>query len=308
MHIALIGLGLQGRKRLALLVPDVVATVDPVAEDATHLGIENVPIDSYDCGIVCTPDHTKVEIIEYLIENNKHVLVEKPLICSDPTRLRNIDRSASEKNLTIYTAYNHRFEPNLLRLKQVLDKGDLGSVYTARIFYGNGTAADVRESLWRDTGVGVLSDLGSHLLDLVRYLFGDLPRQYKTLNLENYENRSPDHVITISPGTPLIELEATLLSWRNTFLVDIICEFGSVHMEGLSKWGPSTLKIRRRVYPSGIPEEIIETANGPDMTFDKDYRYFLDLIGSGFTSIESDISIMSDLNQMVLSHELGENP
>tara|TARA_B100000749_G_scaffold221993_1_gene177117 strand:- start:19 stop:573 length:555 start_codon:yes stop_codon:yes gene_type:complete len=183
----------------------------------------------------------------------------------------------------------------------------LGSVYTARIFYGNGTAADVRKSPWRDTGMGVLSDLGSHLLDLIRYLFGDTARQYKTLNLENYENRSPDHITAISPGMPLIELEATLLSWRNTFSIDIICEFGSVHVDGLSKWGPSTLKIRRRVYPSGIPEEIVETANGPDMTFDEDYRHFLDLIGSGFTSIESDISIMSDLNQMVLSHELGEN-
>ena len=39
-------------------------------------------------------------------------------------------------------------------------------------FYGNGTAINVKNSTWRDVGQGVISDLGSHLIDLSDFLFG----------------------------------------------------------------------------------------------------------------------------------------
>ena len=41
--------------------------------------IEDVPLSSYDAVLACIPDEPKIEMLEYLLGNGKHVLVEKPL-------------------------------------------------------------------------------------------------------------------------------------------------------------------------------------------------------------------------------------
>ena len=53
------------------------------------------------------------------------------------------------------------------------------------------------------------------------------------------------------------ELEVSLLSWRNNFVCDIIGDKGSVHINSLCKWGPSKFIKRKRVFPSGKPDEKI---------------------------------------------------
>ena len=171
MKVVIVGLGVQGRKRLAVAGPDVVATVDPVVPTARFKSIRDVPLDAYDAALVCTPDRTKIEALKYLLGNGKHVLVEKPLLTDDESCLVDLRTLAGQKRATCYTAYNHRFEPHLVRVKHALDNGTLGKVYLCRMFYGNGTAMDVKRSPWRDRGLGALTDLGSHMLDLTLFFF-----------------------------------------------------------------------------------------------------------------------------------------
>src|SRR5438874_1730534 len=139
-----VGLGLQGRKRLAVAGSEAVATVDPVAPGADHKAIEDVPLEAYDAALVCTPDEPKERLLAYLLEHGKHVLVEKPLLARSSETLRHLALIAERTGTVCYTAYNHRFEPHLASVKQLLDDGAIGTVYQARFFYGNGTARDVR--------------------------------------------------------------------------------------------------------------------------------------------------------------------
>ena len=78
MGVVIVGLGNQGRKRQRIAGNDVTATVDPVNEDAQYRRVEDVPLESYDRALVCTPDSDKIGILRYLLTNGKHVLVEKP--------------------------------------------------------------------------------------------------------------------------------------------------------------------------------------------------------------------------------------
>src|SRR5206468_957881 len=103
-------------------------------------------------------------------------------------------------------------------------EGTLGRVYFAKFFYGNGTAADVRASDWRDRGLGVLPDLGSHLLDMALFLFGRPDAGFSVRSFDRFENRACDHVVIGSRGRVVLEMEATLLSWRNTFRLDVFGE------------------------------------------------------------------------------------
>ena len=298
MKCTVIGLGTQGRKRIAVAGGDVVATVDPVQPDAQYSAIEQVPLDIYDSGLVCTPDQSKFGILSYLLSHGKHVLVEKPLLDLGDEQLAGLADSARCNGAVCYTAYNHRFEPHIMRLKELLDSGELGQIYTARLFYGNGTSQDVRSSPWRDQGTGVLADLGSHLLDTVLFLFGEEQREFSLWSASRYETRSFDHVIFGAKGTPGIELEATLLSWRNTFKADIIGENGSAHIDCLCKWGPSTFTLRTRILPSGIPSEETEVLEQPDPTWHAEYQYFTRLCRTGGTNLENDRWINSVLNQV----------
>jgi predicted dehydrogenase len=284
-------LGVQGRKRLAVAGEEAVATVDPVQAQAGYRAIEDVPLADYDAALVATPDEAKLPILRYLLAHGKHVLVEKPLLGG--AELRELARS-----VVCYTAYNHRFEPHLVSLRSVLDSGRLGKIYRARFFYGNGTARDVRDSAWRDTGWGVLADLGSHLLDTVLFLFGRLEGCCRVWRADRFENRAYDHFAFGFHGGLAVDCEMTMLSWRNTFHADVYGETGSAHIDCLCKWGPSTLTVRRRVLPSGRPDEEAETLVCADPTWALEYAHFKTLCAAPATNLDNDIWIESKLREL----------
>jgi predicted dehydrogenase len=181
-----------------------------------------------------------------------------------------------------------------------LQSGVLGEVYHCRMFYGNGTARLVRDSVWRDSGAGVLPDLGSHLLDTARFWFGPLADDFVVHSARCFENRAPDHVVIGSRGSrPQLELEMTLLSWRNHFTCDIFAERGSAHIRSLCKWGPSIFTLRKRVLPSGRPVEEPITLVQPDPTWALEYAHFKALCaGRTKTDLSGDLWIQRTLRAL----------
>lgn len=290
MRVIVVGLGIQGRKRRAVAAAcagdSVVAVVDPVAPEADVRDVREVPLDRYDAALVCTPDTAKLAILEHLLGNGKHALVEKPLVAEDPADLLRLQEIAGRTGAVCYTAYNHRFEPHFVRMRDLIADGSLGRIFHARLFYGNGTARDVRNSVWRDQGAGVLPDLGSHLLDTVRFWFGEERvgegcDGFGVAAADRFENNAFDHILIQRGGVLPIQLEMTLLSWRNHFTADVYAENGSAHIESLCKWGPSSFTVRRRVLPSGRPPEETVTLTQPDPTWAVEYDHFKTLCRRG---------------------------
>ncbi|MEQ8738373.1 MAG: Gfo/Idh/MocA family oxidoreductase, partial [Hoeflea sp.] len=191
------------------------------------------------------------------------------------------------------------FEPHFVHMKALLDEGSLGHIYSVRMFYGNGTARLVRQSPWRDKGAGVLMDLGSHLLDTCAFWFGSLDHRAATLVSANrFENQAPDHCAFVFPGQPLLQLEMTLLSWRNHFYADVHGEKGSAHIQSLCKWGPSIFTRRNRILPSGRPTEHSVTLVQDDPTWALEYRHFLELTRTGTGNIRNDILLNRTLRHL----------
>jgi predicted dehydrogenase len=206
---------------------------------------------------------------------------------------------AAARRAVCYTAYNHRFEPHLARVKALLDEGRIGRVYHCRMFYGNGTARDVRNSVWRDEGLGVIPDLASHMLDLCLFFFGRPEGEPEVWMAQRYENQAYDYFLMGFPrSAPALKLEGTLMSWRNTFGLDLVGESGSIHVTGLCKWGPTSLVVRGRVLPSGKPDEDVSTLEQKDPTWAFEYRHFVELCASGGTNIENDIWINGVLGRL----------
>jgi len=301
MRVLIAGLGVQGEKRKSICGDDFVTSVDPINPQADFKKISDVPLENYDAVLACIPDSPKSNIIEYCLNHGKHVLVEKPLWTENPQIIAELESIAKSHSVVCYTAYNHRFEPHLVRLQRLIKSGKLGRLYSCRLFYGNGTARLVRNNRWRDLGGGVLTDLGSHLLDLSDFLFGDLAKgDWELVSANYFENNSPDHgVIELKTNSFRIECEMTFLMWRNNFTCDIIAEYGSAHVESLCKWGPSTFIHRERVFPSGRPTEKETTLIQKDPTWLIEYEYFKELIRKNvITDLSKDRRILEVLTNL----------
>jgi scyllo-inositol 2-dehydrogenase (NADP+) len=300
LRVIVAGLGVQGYKRRKFAGSDFVAAVDPVNPEAQFKSLQDVPLGSYDAVLACIPDEPKVELLRYCLGHGKHVLVEKPLWAARDEDIVELGALARSKGVVCYTAYNHRFEPHYVRMRDLVASGALGQIYSCRMFYGNGTARLVRDSAWRDQGAGVLPDLGSHLLDTCRFWFGPLDDTFRLIAANRFENKAPDHVIIGSEETkPRLELEMTLLMWRNHFTCDILAERGTAHIESLCKWGPTTFRKRLRVLPSGRPSEEAVTLVEDDPTWALEYAYFQHLCESGGrTDLSTDLWLQRTLRRL----------
>ena len=268
--VVIVGLGNQGKKRQAVVLgagDTIAAAVDPL--NSIWKDVRSVPLSHYDAALVCVPAQEASSIVEYLVANKKHVLVEKPFEPAVPAH-----------DSVLYVAYNHRFEPHVARLKRLIDSGVLGKLYHCRMFYGNGTAENVRGS-WRDEwDNSVESEIGSHLVDLNDFLFVG-HRIATRISGKRWENRKIDHAIIDFSGEPTIQHEVTYLSWKNAFTIDLLAERGSAHVDGLTKWGASMFTHRVRQSPPGVPTETRHVLVEPDGTWMAEYAYFKKLCGAG---------------------------
>jgi hypothetical protein len=113
-----------------------------------------------------------------------------------------------------------------------------------------------------------------------------------------FENRAFDHIAFGVNGDPVLQFEATLLSWRNHHYTDVLGEKGSAHIQSLCKWGPSTFTVRSRELPSGRPDEESVTLVQDDPTWGVEYAHFKTLCERGENNIANDIwtqGVLDDL-------------
>jgi predicted dehydrogenase len=109
-------------------------------------------------------------------EAGKHVLCEKPL-GRDAQESREIFERVAATGVVHMCAFNYRFVPAIRLARQILEAGELGEIHHVRARYLQSWAAAEDPGVWRfdaeQAGSGALGDLGTHIIDLVRYLVGE---------------------------------------------------------------------------------------------------------------------------------------
>lgn len=106
----------------------------------------------------------------------KHVLCDKPF-AMNADEARETKRAADASGVTSMINFEFRFEPLRLQIKDILDRGDIGVFRHASIELDTTNPLVAMGRPWRldpGHGGGVLNELGSHYLDLLRQWFGDL--------------------------------------------------------------------------------------------------------------------------------------
>mgnify|MGYP001587932675 FL=1 len=295
MRYLVVGLGNIGAKRKAVLGDRCVATVDPVTLMADYKDVRDVQ-EVYDAAILAVPNADKVPLLEFFLQRSTPVLVEKPLIL-DPVTGERLRQMAERSSTIWYTAYNFRFEPYVLALRRDIEAGVIGRLYRARLFYGNGTAARIKGT-WRDDEYGVLADMASHLIDLTGFLFGLRDVRFHVCERQRYELlRGPDHcLLTVEPATlrPHVVIECSFLWWENRWSIEVTGELGMLMMTGLTKWGQTQLHLKRRKFPSGVPDSVCYSGVGggdDQMIWAADLQHFEERVARGESSYDNDLWI-----------------
>ncbi len=300
MRVVIVGMGVQGLKRKKILGKNFIYSVDKFKK-SDFKNLEDVPKDKYDTVFLCVPDDQKFNIAKYCLENKKNILIEKPLMFKNNISYSILKKLAKKNNCTIYTAYNHRFEPGLVKIKELIKRKVIGKLYTCRMFYGNGTSLLVKKSNWRDQKLGVISDIGSHLIDICLFIFDGKIKKMKLSSANKFENNSYDHsIINLNLKNLHIQLEMTLCSWENTFNFDLIGSKGSLHMRSLCKWSNSSLIIKKRKYPSGKPKIKKIVFKKGDPTWKLEHKYFSKIMkkNSTISNLKKDQFINKKLNNI----------
>jgi myo-inositol 2-dehydrogenase/D-chiro-inositol 1-dehydrogenase len=123
---------------------------------------------------VCVPVALHAEVALAALEAGKHVFVEKPLALDLDECDVLIDQAAHSPG-RVMVGFNMRWHPLVLRAKQSIDSGELGTIELMRSVFTSDLRHGRSVPEWRNQralGGGVLFDLAVHHFDLWRFLLG----------------------------------------------------------------------------------------------------------------------------------------
>jgi predicted dehydrogenase len=140
-----------------------------------HKVTRNVDIDLVD---VATPNESHYEICLDALANNKHVLCEKPLALNRHQALE-MARHAKASGKVHLVNFTYRAWPAIIKARQLIQEKKLGHIHHFEGYFFQDHHHDQTIPLnWRFrkslAGAGALSDIGSHIIDLARFLIGDI--------------------------------------------------------------------------------------------------------------------------------------
>lgn len=189
LRFGLIGLGSIGRVRAAALARTkgcaltAVFDMDPARRGEAPAGahaFETVDAmlaaDSCDAVVISTPPDSHAALATKAMQNGKHVIVEKPLAGTLDAAERMLG-VASQNRCTMTVGFNHRYFKGVKRVKAAIDRGEIGELRYVKAYAGHVGLPELRSPWMYDRAVmggGTLMDNGIHVIDLVRFLMGDV--------------------------------------------------------------------------------------------------------------------------------------
>jgi UDP-N-acetyl-2-amino-2-deoxyglucuronate dehydrogenase len=126
---------------------------------------------------VCTPNALHAPHSQLALEHRKHVVCEKPMGLSKAD-CEQVIHKALQVSRHVFCVMQNRYSPPSVWLKELVDSGKLGRIYTVHInCYWNRDDRYYAHSDWKGTinlDGGPLFTQFSHFIDIMYWLFGDI--------------------------------------------------------------------------------------------------------------------------------------
>jgi predicted dehydrogenase len=127
----------------------------------------------------------RVDFIDIITDVDSHVphlllaaRYKIPVICQKPmapslAAARKMVQKCQRAGVPFFIHENFRWQTPIRQLKRVLDEGQIGEPFRARIDLISGFPVFKNQPFLRDLDQFILTDLGTHTLDVARFLFGE---------------------------------------------------------------------------------------------------------------------------------------
>jgi predicted dehydrogenase len=104
----------------------------------------------------------------------KHILCEKPLAITSQ-QAEEMVRICKENNVQFAVDYSNRFHPIILKAREILNNQLLGKLVSIDLHYNIDLPPDTNYRFLKEqSGGGALRDLGTHMIDLLRFFGGEI--------------------------------------------------------------------------------------------------------------------------------------
>jgi myo-inositol 2-dehydrogenase/D-chiro-inositol 1-dehydrogenase len=132
---------------------------------------ELLRLPALDAVVICLPSALHAEAAVAAFWNGKHVYLEKPL-ATDLGEARAVLSAWQQAGVAGMIGFNYRFNPLYQAARRQILSGRLGELVTVRSVFATSARGLPDWKRTRASGGGVLLDLASHHIDLVRFFFG----------------------------------------------------------------------------------------------------------------------------------------
>jgi D-apiose dehydrogenase len=172
--------------------------------------IEKVRPDAVD---IVTSPQTHAELVELTSAKGVATICQKPM-STDLATGEKMVRTCSERAIPFFVHENWRWQNPIRELKRILDSGEIGQPFRARLDFNCSFPVFENQPSLRELPELILADLGVHLLDTVRFLFSEA-------------DRLTCHIHRVTAGIAGEDVATILLAMENGMTVSLNLSFAS---------------------------------------------------------------------------------
>lgn len=181
MKIGVAGAGRIGKIHIENILQnfpnvEIVLVADPSDEGVAYIKSKNLPfsrdytdiIDKTEIKavIICSPTDTHANFVELAAQSDKHVFCEKPLDLS----LKQVEKTLAivdKSGVKLMLGFNRRFDPNFLKIKSMVDSGQVGDPQILKITSRDPGPPPIS---YIHVSGGLFMDMAIHDFDMARYI------------------------------------------------------------------------------------------------------------------------------------------
>lgn len=230
---------------------------------------------------ITSPTYMHVEHCKAALAAGKHVLLEKPIAMSAEDGWKLVE-AAKSAGRVLAVGYQARYVAGHEKMRDLIVDGAIGNVTVARTYYGVHRAGP--PPAWRQkrdqAHWGALADVGTHHIDLLRMLLGDVAEATGySVHALGFETDDSDVAALRFESGALATVAASVNVWKQYTRVEVFGTAGALIAEDTSPRGegPVTL-LRTDAEPQDVSgerknpwitqvERVTQAARGEDVRY-----------------------------------------
>jgi predicted dehydrogenase len=226
-------------------------------------------IDGIDAVDICTSTDSHSEIAIECLEAGKDALIEKPL-ARNWQEAALINETAERCGRKVMVAMNHRFRPDTITLKSIIEQGELGAFQYVKAGWLKQRSGEQKWLEQADrSGGGVMLDLGIVLIDLILWLT-NFPKVHSVRAvMQKHQTRNVEDFVTgflnfADDTVAIFETSWTLQRPEELYYCNFFGDKGSAFI--------NPLKIIRKKGSEFISTESSEGTRSKTALYQKSYQ------------------------------------